>query len=764
MSLLSKFLPKKEVTDYFLTLGVEERRIRAALAQIKGEVITILGTGESSFSEGENESEAADMAISAAENQSKQEILIEKVIFSLPMTYLDGDSVRPEYLDRLKKITKDLNLKPHGFIEYPSAIAFSLERDEGSPATALLLHMEKSHITFSLIRVGKIYKNIVIPRGESITEDLEKTIPQFNTEIMPSRILLFDSSEQLDHLRTELLRFPWHKQSSFLHMPKVEILTPASITTALVQAAGSSFLKTFTLEFSKSFSHSSIQKETEKSHKKEPDAKSLEKNIRADTVNEIEPPPSKEPEPKHTKPEPVQDVSTKTETPSPPKGEEEDFGFVQYSDVQIKEKKDGSIIETTEVETAATIPEPEKKSSRGIPFAKNIRNMRVRLPSVHIPSLPFGPFLLLIPTVLLLIGTVYYLSYRVPEVSVGIMVYPLTQSNTVPVTFKTDASSSEDPNIIPAKVQTIEVSGDKTAAATGKSKIGEKASGEILIYNKTTSSKTFPKGTVLTSGSLSFTLDSDTAIASSSETGEGLIFGKITTKASAVSIGPDSNIPSNTTLKFKDYSENSFTAKSSQTFSGGTSREIGSISKEDQTNLEISLTNDLIAKARQQISDKLSKEDKLLDAISIKQTTNRKFSKEVGAEAKDLTLNLALAVVGYSYHEDDALTLAKNHLGTQPAGYILAPGSISIQAKDLSTTKDNTLKAQVKVSASYLPDFQLEDLKKKITGKSFDDATSYLRSIQGIGGVKITIDRPNLLSPKRLPNSPDHITITIASL
>ena len=47
MSILSEILPKKEITNYFIVLGLEERYIRAAVAEITGNRVRILGIGKS---------------------------------------------------------------------------------------------------------------------------------------------------------------------------------------------------------------------------------------------------------------------------------------------------------------------------------------------------------------------------------------------------------------------------------------------------------------------------------------------------------------------------------------------------------------------------------------------------------------------------------------------------------------------------------------------------------------------------------------------
>src|SRR3989338_2098789 len=104
MSLLSQILPKKESKEYYLTLAVEEQHIRAAVVEVSNNQVMVLGMGVSDFAQGENETEASDIAISMAEKSLAQDFLINKVIFALPQAYLEGDDVIPEYLVKLKKI------------------------------------------------------------------------------------------------------------------------------------------------------------------------------------------------------------------------------------------------------------------------------------------------------------------------------------------------------------------------------------------------------------------------------------------------------------------------------------------------------------------------------------------------------------------------------------------------------------------------------------------------------------------------------------
>ncbi len=209
MSLIEKILQKKENREYFIALGVEEHRIIAVVAQVWDNQVKILGHGESEFREGENEVEASDIAISTAEKNLPENIFVRKVIFGLPVIFLDGDKVKPEYLKRLQEITRELDLQPDGFVEYPQALSLYIEKKEEASPTLLLLGLGRKHLILSLLRVGKVVKNIVTVRTASLNADFEKIIKDFESDILPNRIIIYDEVKgaQLETIKEELLQF-----------------------------------------------------------------------------------------------------------------------------------------------------------------------------------------------------------------------------------------------------------------------------------------------------------------------------------------------------------------------------------------------------------------------------------------------------------------------------------------------------------------------------------------------------------------------------
>ena len=668
-------------------MGVEEHRVSAAIAEISQDQVKLIGSGESEFSEKTQEVDATDIAISTAEKNLPENVLVEKVIFGLPMTFMDEGKIKPEHLSKLKKITKDLSLTPYGFIEYPQALSYYLEKKEESPPTLLLVEIAKTSLTFSLIRIGKMEQTVILTKTDSFVADFENALKHLKSEIFPSRIVLYDEgkcSEDMERLANELSSYPWHKHSSFLHTPKIEILPFSVLTGALVDTVGGSLLKELHLE---------------------------EEKIEEEKLTE--------------------------------EGQEEEadtFGFIKNKDIsQIPH-------------THTHFPYPAKRD-RGPDYkheeetinlpaeAKMVEKIVEKLP--HLPS--FSLISDKLSSIFMLIGTLGIVAivaaifiWFYPKTTVNLIVYPMISPSKINVVFTTDDKKADvNKNIILARSISEEASGEKTLTASGKKKVGEAARGEVVIYNKTLSAKTFPKGTILGNDSLKFTLDEEVNIASASDTGEGLAFGKVTGKVTAAQIGPEGNIASGTTFTFKDFPQSSYYAKNNQNFTGGTSREVTSISKDDQDRLLSSLSDELVSKAKQNLLTKLSPGEKLLDNSIEKSITSKKFSNDIDTEAKDFKLSLTLKLTALTFKGEDLTSLAKKGDANAPAGYTLDRDRSQIKIEQASTDKNGDIAASAIISSYFLPEMNLEKIKSDIAGKSYTAMAKSLSAISTIGGVEI---------------------------
>lgn len=711
MSFVDKLLPKDKPQEYFLTLKVGIETLQAIVWEVAGNKILITGRGKSTLTEEKDFTLAADEAISNAEKTLPQGKLVEKVIFGLPFEFTHDNKIKSDVLTKLKSLTHTLSLKPLGFIELPEALAHFLTTKESSPTSAILLGINKHTLTVSFLRVGKIYENIIFPRGEYFTQDVETALKSLKgIEVLPSKVLLYDENEDLEKLREELIKHPWHNKAAFLHFPKIEIITDDDLIHALVESAASEIIKTVTAE-----------------------------------------------EFKHEEEQPSQDKIAKEEV-----GDEASLmGFHKNKDVL-------SLSEETAPEE-----NPEEHSSPSPSQNTSLRrlpkfNFRLpALPQIKLPGLPRFKFLPLIIIVFLLLvmgGAGTYAYYQLPQADIRLLVSPQKMQKDIDITLSPNTSSVDTDTLsIPATKVELDVSGDKQMTTTGKKNVGNPSRGTVTIYNKTTSSKSFPKGTSLTVNNLKFSLESDSTVASASDTGEGLTYGKADTKVVASSIGPDGNLSSGTTFAFGDFLASSYTAKNNDALSGGTSRQVSVVSSADQEKLLESLSNELKEKAKDELYQKIGSDEKILDESINISIGSKKYDKNVDTEASSLSLALVAKIEGLSYNTADLNELAKDVLvNNMPPGFEFSGDSTSLKIDDFSIQKDGSLTAKAIVGASLLPTLPLEKIQKDLSGKTVSEAEDYLRNERNITGVEFNIRSPLPFGKKTLPLRPSNIHLIIA--
>ena len=159
-----------------------------------------------------------DQLLSAAEDKARSNSAISKTVFGLPAAYLTtaGDITNDARL-HLKKLSKLLELNPVGFVALTQAIAFLLKKNEGIPASVILVHCTKETITVSLYRVGMCVREQTRDVNESVSLSLEEFLTDDKDgDVLPSRILLYGfNTEILSQVRGSLLKHQWTSKANF---------------------------------------------------------------------------------------------------------------------------------------------------------------------------------------------------------------------------------------------------------------------------------------------------------------------------------------------------------------------------------------------------------------------------------------------------------------------------------------------------------------------------------------------------------------------
>lgn len=712
-SFLAKISRPKEEKEYFLALEIKTREVKAAVWQKEKDKITLVNFGKGFYRDGWDEAiKAADEAIVEASGNIAQEEL-EKVIFGIPQEWTTENKIGSPHLANFKKLCTQLSLKPLGFVIIPEAIVTYFQQIEGVPPTALLIGLEEKSLTLTLVKAGRIEGTKVVEKKEGITfpEQIEQGLEGFSVEILPSRILLYDTDEDLEKLKRDLLSHRFSEKLPFLHLPKIEILDKDFDIRALALTSGAQMGEVIT----------------------------------------------------------SQEISTQKSLQVTPEGEA--LGFVRDKDIleEEEEKGEGKIAAQEERGRIKATPPEVTKIEEGKPplwpqaFSRpplpNLKLPQLKIPQFDLPFLGRMKWLAIFFVLALTLagGVLWAVWWYLPKAEVRIEVQAKPSGKEAEIIVSQDLAKSEEGSkyILGHGVEVEETASEKIPT-TGKKAVGDPAKGKVIIYNKTENPKKFPTGSVLTGpDDLNFTLDEEVSVASTAAFSTS--FSNVSGKVTAVKIGPEGNLPAETNFAFEDYPTSSYFAKSDGAFSGGTSREVFVVARVDQEKLLENLAVTLLEKAKKDLREKLAPGEKLLEEMLTPRVVEKKFDKEVGGEASELSLTLSTLFKALAYNEKDLKArLTEDLKETAPQGYELDEEETKIEILEIRT-KEGEATLKVAAKANLLPKLNPEEIQKEIVGKRKSSAQDYLRGLGGVEKVDITTSFPLSLPLENLPFLPQII-------
>jgi hypothetical protein len=709
---------------------------------------------------------------------------------------------------------KKLRLSPIGFVSLNQAIIYRLKQTEGVPPTVILISFNSSYLTIFLYKVGKLVGYETIPNDGLVLSGIENTLKKFpGVEVLPSKILLFGAdSARLGRFKEELIAYPWTAKLKFIHFPKIEIMPP-DFTVASVSMAGAGEL---TNAFSGSTDGSDSDTANPDSDEPESEAgtdisgtglrdgddtniektgKSDHDDMNAADVLSGDFRGDEEPHQDVTLSSPtdfsLEDESTDTDennnaenlrtdkekiTDNDTDGPDhnvkivspEEFGFKPDTDVlefkrpENRRQKVEAVIPETGMQTGKTAERVKKPDTAIIGRIYRIVTSRFSLAAGGLASIKpvAGRWPVIAGIAVLICAVVIWLVLTVlPRATVEISVQPNIINETIALTIDpTIDTLNTGKSLIPGRKLEKTLVGEKTVTVTGKKKVGDPAKGTVTIYNKVLTTKTFRKGTVLTSGSLKFTLDNDVQIASASESIGSITYGKGTGSITAVEIGSQGNLPTGTEFRFTDTSESIAVARNEEPLAGGTSRDISVVSRADYDALVKAVTGELVANAKDQLSSG-SSTIKLVESTVKTSVSEKKFSHEIEEETNQLKGTVSVVVSGIGYDENDIRKLAESIIISKiPAGYEIVPGETSVSVSKIQIKKDGMITGSAEVAAVAFPKLDAATIAGTIAGKTILEAEEILKQTPGINEVGISFDKA--LITNRLPKS-GNITVRI---
>lgn len=758
------FSKHKEEKDFFLSLIISSGKITSILFEKVNGKLLILGTHSEEFTqplEALPEArlvELSDSVISRVEEYLPDAAFLDKTIFAVPSTWVMEGKITKDYLAKLKTLCDSLKLTPVGFIVSIEAIVAYLHKKEGAPVTAIFIEASTNHVTCAIVKTG-----IILGTFESVIEhDVAKTIDslllaQSVVQVLPAKIILLNY-EHAKANQQSVLGHSWSKSLSFLHIPQVELINADVESLAVISGVSQQMgfdslpqMNIAAITKQKAPIEVAVSPQEVVSEK-------VEEQVEVQALMHGESLPSEVAE--------LEVVS-------------EQFGF--YRDVDILNAK--------EEEKVNEIKEPEV-SNFAFPEAAHIKNETAINPDIayedgksgkkpfSLPSFPHidmkmpilftkipkGKTQLLYPIigVIVLLALVFSYYYVFEKAEITIVLDKKEVSKELDVIFSSEKSSSVDDSIMHVEEKEIQIGGSEEKATTGKKETGEKAKGEITLYNKTEDKKTFPKGSIIVGpNNLLFELTDDVNIASTSSF--STTFSSAKGKLQATKFGKEYNIPSGTNFSLENISTSNFFGKNDSAFSGGTKKEIKVVSAADVDNLTTSTIDSLSKKAVEDAENKKGDNEKILPIILDYAFDEKNLSKDEGDEADTVSLT-ALITFTLGYLNNEEIKSFAKQLGDSeiPSGYVYSEKDSKLELESVEKNEDGDVAGAVKLSSVFLPSISVSEFSKKLVGKSADKVQDIV-SGEGIADSRVVITRGIGFLPKILPFNKSNISIKVTS-
>lgn len=773
------FGTKKEQLEYYLALLLRDEKITAVIFQENFGKIRVVGEHEERFTtnlEHASEEElltTADKAISKAESTVAGSSGNLKTVFGVKESWVAEAKIKKEYLAKLKKVSQALGLTPIGFLVVSEAIAHLLAKEEGAPVSGILVELGDMSVTVSLLRAGKVIDTRSAALGESAAQTTDKLLHHFDHEVLPSRIIIFNGSDE-DALVQEFAKHSWGKGLPFLHVPHSTPLPKRFDARAVLHGAATQLGFDIVGEEEPLLPKQHIipadqdQIESEQEEVVSADT-SLDGTGEREKVEEKEQEDQEEEAAFGFMKE--QDIAAALE-------EKEDIGEEQKKEAKYTHDNFEPVIDEPfyEEKQYAVSQEEQQRSSRkkqsGITLA--LRTVMgiftifsrfipkgVSLPGFPVSALAFGSsskIFLLVPLLLFIVIAAFIGYIFLVKATVTLYVEPKVIERTEEITFSASGGTDIERKMLQAEAITQEEEGSTSTDATGKKEVGEKAKGSVTIYSNLAKEQTFEKGTVITaSNNIKFTLDDTVKVASKAGASDPTRTVKV--NVTAADIGKEYNLPSGSKFTIGSFSVADAEAKNESAFSGGSKKEVTVIAKKDITTLEEELPKSLEEKAKEALKEKITDDKILLGGFVDATLEDASFDKKAGDEASSVTLTATVRYQGLVYNKKDAEGIAAALLDIEENEMTFATNGLMFDVKDVKK-KNNTYVASVDIQGAVIPKVDHEALKQELAGKSFDQAREVIARVPQVDDVEISLSPP-FPFPQLLPRLSKNITIVI---
>jgi hypothetical protein len=760
-NLLSLKKENEKQTEVYFAAEICDESVKVALWQVVEGQVEIIRTSDVIEINGKKLDDflhAVDMAIATASEEGDPEP--DKVIFGLPEEWVDEKGIVVERRGLLKFISSKLELKPIGFVVIQDALITYLRQKQSTPPSAIFIRFQDKALNISLVRLGKVIKQEKVGRSDDLIADVKEGLVRFKKQDqLPSRLILYNGYLNFEDIKQQLLAYDWEKDFPFSHTPEIEALSREMTVEAVALAGGKEAVKLLGLETDQKDQVTQIEETTdEKIKEKESD---LPEGFAVGQNDELE-----------------SEIEEQAKEPVVKDAQGEDVVFNEEEkkeEVLEQKKSDKNFLSKIKQKTMPIFSKimdklPIKKTKKA-PELGSHQAVEVTSEDFSKPKTKKLPLAVIIGIALLVLaGIVFaalYYYWNVPKAEVILFIRPKKVEKQVEITVSTEAQQLDEENfIVPGQIKEITVEGSETVPTTGTVRVGESAKGKVTIYNKTDENKKFDKGTILVGpGNLRYLLDEEVEVEAQvkEDTGDGetVTFGKKEANIIAGDIGDEYNIEADQGFTFKEFDQDDFVGKNSDKISGGESKEIQAVSKDDRINARDLLQQKLEEQAKQKVQSEIGSDVVVVSQSQESELGDTVFDKKVGEEGDSLTVDGEMEVqVFITAKSDFNQILLKALAASIPENFILSESDLKTTISEAEEDEEETI-LTIDARANVMPKFNFAQIKQNITGKKIKAVEEYFRSLSNFDSSKITINPQILGKFGTMPKKSENIAITI---
>jgi hypothetical protein len=636
---------------------------------------------------------------------------VEQVVFGFEPSWVNRSGILATKKDFLKQVTEDLALKAVGYVVTTEALYEHL-MVQNPLLSSVLLYVGQRYIDLSLIQQGELLASQQVGRSQDLVGDLREAIARFlqsNEQVskLPPHVILTSGvlkTSRLQRQQQQLIDQQWAEQLNFMQAPVIQVFAQERLIDVVVLEGGQAVAQAQGL----------LTQETKTGVEAEPQVSSTTGQGETGSSQQLA-----------------------------------SFG-VPVSAAKLSASNQA----TTTATSSSQQPEAESHGSSSQASAKKIRRIIFAGVAAGVLALLAGGYLFLRSTY-----------------SVLVTVLPASKSISRDAQIRLDSTieqTNAEELILKASTSSEQVTDSDQKVTTGVKLVGEKAEGELQLYNKTEEEKELSEGTTLTSGDLEFKLTEDVTIPAAtveeSESGEGEVkdYGQTKTTIKAAEIGAEANISEETELKIADFATDTYEAQATEDFEGGSSREIRVVSEQDRQDLFNNLRQELIQQAKNNMQQSAADGQYVIPTDQV-EVVSQQFSAEVGDEVEELSLEMTLEVQGLAYTVQDLKPLAVQLLSAQvPAGYQLVDEEPNILSQPAQQQDTNQYSIELNLSSQAEAQLNSEHLKQSVLGQPLTQAQAQINQQPQVEQVQIRL-KPHLSQwvVQRLPQQPDRVYVKV---